>query len=216
MTLLPFLRHRHRFCVNRKCSLERLLTKGQIWRPARWKYRPAAVHFRQSFACGAQVSPAARHFAPFSHALARGRLARRGGWRRRGGATDSCDGGVHGYTCASGLQWSLPGPPGPATAAAPKEKRAPLPVQARADRLQKGKSAQIAHAVGGSSTGVQHCRGLLLQAQGGETHRWYRPGRRQQLDHPVSGSRVGPDTDQSSSALLARRAKGSAAGCGSC
>ena len=82
--------------------------------------------------------------------------------------------------------------------------------------VQKGKSAQIAHAVGGSSTGVQHCRGLLLQAQGGETHRWYRPGRRQQLDHPVSGSRVGPDTDQSSSALLARRAKGSAAGCGSC
>ena len=133
-----------------------------------------------------------------------------------GGATDSCDGGVHGYTCASGLQWSLPGPPGPATAAAPKEKRAPLPVQARADRLQKGKSAQIAHAVGGSSTGVQHRRGLLLQAQGGETHRWYRPGRRQQLDHPVSGSRVGPDTDQSSSALLARRTKGSAAGCGSC
>ena len=64
--------------------------------------------------------------------------------------------------------------------------------------VQKGKSAQIAHAVGGSSTGVQHRRGLLLQAQGGETHRWYRPGRRQQLDHPVSGSRVGPDTDQSS------------------
>ena len=119
-----FLRHRQRFCVNSKCSLERLLTKGQIWRPKRWKYRPATVHFRQSFACGAQVSPAARHFAPFSHALARGRLAWRGGWRRRGGATDSCDGGMHGYTCASGLQWSLPGPPGPATAAVPKEKRA--------------------------------------------------------------------------------------------
>ena len=82
--------------------------------------------------------------------------------------------------------------------------------------LQKGKSAQIAHAVGGSSTGVQHCRGLLLQAQGGDTRRRYRPGRRQQLDRPVSGCRVGPDTDQSSSALLARRAKGSAAGCGSC
>ena len=73
------------FCVNRKCSLERLLTKGQIWRPERWKYRSATVHFRQSFACGAQVSPAARLFAPFRHALARGRLARRGGWRRRDG-----------------------------------------------------------------------------------------------------------------------------------
>merc|ERR1711969_501628 len=54
-------------------------------RPKRWKYRPATVHFRQSFACGAQVSPAARHFGPFSHALARGRLAWRGGWRRRDG-----------------------------------------------------------------------------------------------------------------------------------
>ena len=59
-------------------------------------------------------------------------------------------------------------------------------------------------------------RGLLLQAQRGGARRRYRPGRRQQLDRPVSGSRVGPDTDQSSSALLARRGKGSAAGCGSC
>ena len=67
---------------------------------------------------------------------------------------------------------------------------------------QKGKSAQIAHAIGGSRTGLQHRRGLLLPAQGGETCRRYRPGRRQQLDHPVSGSRGGPDTDQSSSALL--------------
>ena len=59
--------------------------KGEIWRPERWKYRPATVYSRQSFACGAQVSPAARHFTPFSHALARARLARRGGWRRRDG-----------------------------------------------------------------------------------------------------------------------------------
>ena len=77
-------------------------------------------------------------------------------------------------------------------------------------------SAQIARAVGDSSTGVQHRRGLLLQTQGGRTRRRHRTGRRQQLDRPVSGSRVGPDTDQSSSATLARRAKGSAAGCGSC
>ena len=73
------------FCVNRKCSLERLLTKGQIWRPERWKYRPATVNFRQSFACGAQVSPAARDLTPFGHALARGHLGWRGGWRRRDG-----------------------------------------------------------------------------------------------------------------------------------
>eukprot|EP01045_Picozoa_sp_COSAG04_P023223 COSAG04_NODE_2729_length_3668_cov_15.543009_1_plen_203_part_00 len=77
-------------------------------------------------------------------------------------------------------------------------------MQARADRVAKRKICAIAHAVGGSSTGVQHRRGLLLQAQGGEAHRRYRPGRRQQLDRPVSGSRVGPDTDQSSSALLAQ------------
>ena len=32
-----------------------------------------------------------------------------------GGATNSCDGSVHGYTCASGLQWSLTAPPGPAS-----------------------------------------------------------------------------------------------------
>ena len=84
-TLLLFTPSSPRFCVNRKCSLATLLTKGQIWRAERWEYRPATVHFRQSFACGAQVSPAARHSAPFSHALARGRLARRGGWRRRDG-----------------------------------------------------------------------------------------------------------------------------------
>ena len=126
------------FCVNRKCSLATLLTKGQIWRPERWEYRPATAHFRQSSACGAQVSPAARHFGPFSHALARGRLARRPRWwRRRGGATDSCDGGVHGYTCASGLQWPLPGGGGPATAAAPKGKWAQLRIQAPTDRVAK-------------------------------------------------------------------------------
>ena len=61
--------------------------------------------------------------------------------------------------------------------------------------LQKGKSAQLRTVVGGSSTGVQHRRGLLLQAQRGGARRRYRPGRRQQLDRPVSGSRVGPDTD---------------------
>ena len=141
-----------RFCVNRKCSLKHLLTKGQIWRPKRWKYRPATVHSRQSFACGAQVSPAARPLPPSAtHLLAAAWL----GAVVAGGATNSCDGSVHGYTCASGLQWSLPGPLGPATAAAPKEKRASLSIQARTDRNTKGKSAQIAHAVGGSSTGVQ-------------------------------------------------------------
>ena len=79
------------------------------------------MHFRQSFACGAQVSPAARHFTPSAtHLLAPAWL----GVVVGGGATDSCDGDVHGYTCASGLQWSLLGPLGPPTAAAPKEKRA--------------------------------------------------------------------------------------------
>ena len=77
-------------------------------------------------------------------------------------------------------------------------------------------SAQIARAVGDSSTGVQHRRGLQLQTQGGRTRRRHRTGRRQQLGRAVSGSRVGPDTDQSSSATLARWAKGPAAGCGSC
>ena len=172
------------------------------------------MHFRQSFACGAQVSPAARHFAPFSHALARGRLARRGGWRRRDGQLRwRC---ARLYLCPGGCSGRCRG-------------RWDRPQRLRRKRrgrncqfihgltvMQKGKSAQIAHAVGGSSTGLQHCRGLLLQAQGGETRRWYRPGRRQQLDRPVSGSRVGPDMDQSSSARLARMGKGPAAGRGSC
>ena len=171
------------------------------------------MHFRQSFACGAQVSPAARHFTPFSHALARPPGSAR--WleaARRAAAMAVCT--------------AIPVPQGCSGRCRGRWDRPQRLRRKRSGRncqfihgltvMQKGKSAQIAHAVGGSSTGVQHCRGLLLQAQGGNTRRWYRPGRRQQLDHPVSGSRVGPDTDQSSSALLARRAKGSAAGCGSC
>ena len=87
----------------------------------------------------AQFSPAAprlrlRYFTPLSHALARGRPAQRGG---DGGAPQSCDGGVHGYTCASGLQWPLPGGGGPATAAAPKGKWAQLRIQAPTDRVAK-------------------------------------------------------------------------------
>ena len=69
---------------------------------------------------------------------------------------------------------------------------------------------KTAHALGDSSTGVHQRRGLLLQVQGRGARCRYRPGRRQQLDRPVSGSRVGPDMDQSSSAFLARRGKGSA------
>ena len=171
------------------------------------------MHFRQSFACGAQVSPAARHFAPFSHALARARLARRGGWRRRDEQLRwRC---ARLYLCLRAAVVAA-GTAGTGHSGCAEREAGVTASSGTADRLQKGKSAQIAHAVGGSSTGVQHCRGLLLQAQGGDTRRRYRPGRRQQLDRPVSGSRVGPDTDQSSSALLARRAKGSAAGCGSC
>ena len=191
------------------------LTKGQIWRPERWKYRPATVHFRRSSACGAQVSPAARHFAPFSHALACSRSPGSARWleaARRTAAMAVCK--------------AIPVPQGRRGRC---RDRRDQPQQLRRKRsgrncqcrhgltaLQKGKSAQLRTVVGGSSTGVQHRRGLLLQAQGGGTRRQYRPGRRQQLDRPVSGSRVGPDTDQSSSALLARRGKGSAAGCGSC
>ena len=88
--------------------------------------------------------------------------------------------------------------------------------EARTVHAIGNRSAQTLHTLGDSSTGVQHRRGLLLQTQGGRTRRWHWTGRRQQLDRSVSGSRVGPDTDQSSSATLARWAKGPAAGCGSC
>ena len=58
------------------------------WQPASHLSRLSSMvvrYFRQSSACGAQVSPAARHFAPSNHALAHDRMARRGGWRRRDG-----------------------------------------------------------------------------------------------------------------------------------
>ena len=170
---------------------------------------------RTPFNKGADMAPRTLG-TPFYHALARARLARRGGWRRRAARR----------TAAMAVCTAIPVPQGCSGRCRGRWDRPQRLRRKRSGRncqfihgltvMQKGKSAQIAHAVGGSSTGLQHCRGLLLQAQGGDTRRWYRPGRRQQLDHPVSGSRVGPDTDQSSSALLARRAKGSAAGCGSC
>ena len=110
-----------RFCANRKCSLERLLTKGRYG-------AQNAGNIGRLPCISAKVSPAAPRFRlrratlppPAAHLPAAARLGAVVG----GGATDSCDGGVQGYTCASGLQRSLPGPPGPATAAAPKEKRA--------------------------------------------------------------------------------------------
>ena len=161
---------------------------------------------RPGFACGALL-------CPLSHALAHGRPARRGG---DGGAPQSCDAvctaiPVH-QGCSGRCRDRRDRPQ------RLRRKRSGRNCQCRHGLtvLQKGKSAQLRTVVGGSSTGVQHRRGLLLQAQGGEAHRRYQPGRRQQLDRPVSGSRVGPDTDQSSSALLARRGKGPAAGCGSC
>ena len=135
-TLLLFLRHRHRFCVNRKCSLATLLTKGQIWRPERWEYRPATVHFRQSFACGAQVSPAARHFTPFSHALARARLARRGGWRWRDGQLRwRC---ARLYLCLRAAVVAA-GAAGTSHRPCAEREAGALPVQARTDRVAKRK-----------------------------------------------------------------------------
>ena len=44
--------------------------------------------------------------------------------------------------------------------------------------LQKENLRKIPHALGDSSTGVRHRRGLLLQIQGGGTHRRHRLGRR--------------------------------------